>query len=542
MNIKVNMRADIDGFDKKKSTVASGWVEIEGIFKFPVSVRSYHDEDKGKDMMFVSYPQRHDGDKYVGVVYPTDRNVRQEIDKAVLEATREKLFAELVPNVQIDDIRITPLNAKEGTVIKNVGIATVKMYGLTINGIMIREGRKGLFVQMPQYQSRGQYRDTVYGITTAIQHKIEDTVLERYQAIKKQQEQQYTQQQKIQVGSDETVVLNPQMLQEMRNMRQQEQMMRENQQISQQEAQNRERQAQQERQRQEQQRQEQQEQERQRQEQQRQEQQEQERQRQEQERQEQQKHENPDKKELWHLLNMAGAVIEEQQLEDIYATPRSKDAYLNYLEMVRSEYVKQGEKLTDSEALTRNDIQIAYLNKAISNIEQIRVSMMDEVYERQEATQQTTQPQQIYSNEEAISVMELNFAQNNKEGIRFVAKNSKLNIDNPIIVGKYIRAQSFTIENGNDKVFARFQNELNGMEHMRTGPLLIRQQIVMQVFKDGVPQQPYLYASFRADNMNDALENYNQCVYTWANLTNQRLSELMKISNVKKQEMRAPKI
>lgn len=522
MNIKVNMRADIDGFDKKKSTVASGWVEIEGIFKFPVSVRSYHDADKGKDMMFVSYPQRHDGDKYVGVVYPTDRNVRQEIDKAVLDATREKLFAELVPNVQIDDIRITPLNAKEGAVIKNVGIATVKMYGLTINGIMIREGRKGLFVQMPQYQSRGQYRDTVYGITTAIQHKIEDTVLERYQAIKKQQEQQYTQQQKIQVGSDETVVLNPQMLQEMQNMSQQEQMMRENQQISQQEAQNRERQAQQERQRQEQQRQEQQEQERQ--------------------RQEQQKHENPDKKELWHLLNMAGAVIEEQQLEDIYATPRSKDAYLNYLEMVRSEYVKQGEKLTDSEALTRNDIQIAYLNKAISNIEQIRVSMMDEVYERQEATQQTTQPQQIYSNEEAISVMELNFAQNNKEGIRFVAKNSKLNIDNPIIVGKYIRAQSFTIENGNDKVFARFQNELNGMEHMRTGPLLIRQQIVMQVFKDGVPQPPYLYASFRADNMNDALENYNQCVNTWANLTNQRLCELMKISNVKKQEMRAPKI
>lgn len=123
-----------------------------------------------------------------------------------------------------------------------------------------------------------------------------------------------------------------------------------------------------------------------------------------------------------------------------------------------------------------------------------------------------------------------------------MAKNSKLNIDNLIIVGKYIRAQSFTIENGNDKVFARFQNELNGMEHMRTGPLLIRQQIVMQVFKDGVPQPPYLYASFRADNMNDALENYNQCVYTWANLTNQRLSELMKISNVKKQEMRAPKI
>lgn len=64
---------------------------------------------------------------------------------------------------------------------------------------------------------------------------------------------------------------------------------------------------------------------------------------------------------------------------------------------------------------------------------------------------------------------------------------------------------------------ARFQNELNGMEHMRTGPLLIRQQIVMQVFKDGVPQPPYLYASFKSDNVTEALEHYNECVEDWLN-------------------------
>lgn len=39
MNIKANMRVDFDSI-KNTSTVATGWVEIEGIFKFPVSVRN----------------------------------------------------------------------------------------------------------------------------------------------------------------------------------------------------------------------------------------------------------------------------------------------------------------------------------------------------------------------------------------------------------------------------------------------------------------------------------------------------------------------
>ena len=40
MNIKANMRVDFDSF-KNTTTVATGWVEIEGIFKFPVSVRKW---------------------------------------------------------------------------------------------------------------------------------------------------------------------------------------------------------------------------------------------------------------------------------------------------------------------------------------------------------------------------------------------------------------------------------------------------------------------------------------------------------------------
>lgn len=57
MNIKANMRVDFDSF-KNTTTVATGWVEIEGIFKFPVSVRKWLDDKSGKEMMFVSYPQR----------------------------------------------------------------------------------------------------------------------------------------------------------------------------------------------------------------------------------------------------------------------------------------------------------------------------------------------------------------------------------------------------------------------------------------------------------------------------------------------------
>ena len=188
MNIKANMRVDFDSI-KNTSTVATGWVEIEGIFKFPVSVRKWFDDKSGKEMMFVSYPQRKDGDKYSGVVYPHDREVRNEIDRVVLDVTKEKLFAESVPDVNIDDVRITPLNQKTDSVVQKLGIASVKMYGMTVNGIVIKEGRKGRFVQMPQYQTQGQYRDTVYGVTAAIQRKIEDRVLLEYDKIIKAQEE-----------------------------------------------------------------------------------------------------------------------------------------------------------------------------------------------------------------------------------------------------------------------------------------------------------------------------------------------------------------
>lgn len=546
MNIKANMRVDFDSI-KNTSTVATGWVEIEGIFKFPVSVRKWFDDKSGKEMMFVSYPQRKDGDKYSGVVYPHDREVRNEIDRVVLDVTKEKLFAESVPDVNIDDVRITPLNQKTDSVVQKLGIASVKMYGMTVNGIVIKEGRKGRFVQMPQYQTQGQYRDTVYGVTAAIQRKIEYRVLLEYDKIIKAQEEVNMQaiqeeQKKAEEAEKKTVnavitftvaessefhgigtyIDNISTIEEAMEKFNQidparlhgipaiginyhvsgtdsiedEQVdivmgkiidvpslnsypaMRDNETVK-------------------------------------------------------AAVEklieaypeslvlSPTEDDVMQTLNMAGVAVDRKRLDGIYSGTEDREEYLQYLKSVRENYVENDP----------DEIKMSYLDKAITYVGQIHKpkTSKDEnkgIDGAEDAAEMQEDEEPMYSSADVITLMPNYFAEKNRDGVRFAIKNTKLNIDNPIIVGKYIRAQCFTIENGNDKIFARFQNELNGMEHMRTGPLLIRQQIVMQVFKDGVPQPPYLYASYKSDNVTEALEHYNECMGRWADLTGQTTAEI----------------
>ena len=544
MNIKANMRVDFDSI-KNTSTVATGWVEIEGIFKFPVSVRKWFDDKSGKEMMFVSYPQRKDGDKYSGVVYPHDREVRNEIDRVVLDVTKEKLFAESVPDVNIDDVRITPLNQKTDSVVQKLGIASVKMYGMTVNGIVIKEGRKGRFVQMPQYQTQGQYRDTVYGVTAAIQRKIEDRVLLEYDKIIKAQEEVNMQaiqeeQKKAEEAEKKTVnavitftvaessefhgigtyIDNISTIEEAMEKFNQidparlhgipaiginyhvsgtdsiedEQVdivmgkiidvpslnsypaMRDNETVK-------------------------------------------------------AAVEklieaypeslvlSPTEDDVMQTLNMAGVAVDRKRLDGIYSGTEDREEYLQYLRSVRENYVENDP----------DEIKMSYLDKAITYVGQIHKPKTSKDENKgidgvEDAAEMQEDEEPMYSSADVITLMPNYFSEKNRDGVRFAIKNTKLNIDNPIIVGKYIRAQCFTIENGNDKIFARFQNELNGMEHMRTGPLLIRQQIVMQVFKDGVPQPPYLYASYKSDNVTEALEHYNECMGRWADLTGQTTS------------------
>lgn len=572
MNIKANMRVDFDSI-KNTSTVATGWVEIEGIFKFPVSVRKWFDDKSGKEMMFVSYPQRKDGDRYSGVVYPHDREVRNEIDRVVLDVTKEKLFAESVPDVNIDDVRITPLNQKTDSVVQKLGIASVKMYGMTVNGIVIKEGRKGRFVQMPQYQTQGQYRDTVYGVTAAIQRKIKERVLLEYDRIIRAQEE-----------------VNMQEVQETKNNQEIEQTAGNTQAIQEEQKKDEEN---------------------------------------------EKKTVNavitftvaessefhnmgtyidnistveeaiekfnqidparlhgipaiginyhvegtdsiedeqadivmgkiidvpslnaypdmrdnetvkaaieklieaypeslvlsPTEDDVMQTLELAGVAADRKRLDGIYSGTEDREEYLQYLKSLRENYVENDP----------DEIKMSYLDKAITYVGQIRKPQTSKDENKgidgaEDATEIQEDEEPIYSSADVITLMPNFFAEKNRDGVRFAIKNTKLNIDNPIIVGKYIRAQCFTVENGNDKVFARFQNELNGMEHMRTGSLLIRQQIVMQVFKDGVPQPPYLYASYKSDNVTEAIEHYNECKGWWTDLTGQTTAEIFQRAKTK---------
>lgn len=187
MDINVNIKVDEEQvMNPQKKDVASGWVEIENCLKFPVKVRKYI-TDEGEEKMFVTYPQRKNGEKYEGIVYPHDKEVRKEIEEKVLR----EVGAMVVKGISlptVESVRVSLVKQKRVSSVSLCGLATIKIAGMTINGISIKEGQNGLFVQMPQYKSGGEYRDTVYGTNKEIHTLIKNKVLEAYHELMEQRE------------------------------------------------------------------------------------------------------------------------------------------------------------------------------------------------------------------------------------------------------------------------------------------------------------------------------------------------------------------
>ena len=181
MEIEVQMKVNMD-VGKSGSEVASGWVEAGGCIKFPVRVRKYMDKKEQVEKMFVSYPQRKTEKGYENVIYPQDRQLRAEIEDKVLRGVRESLLRD-TSQLPITETRVTLLDADrwDGKM-KVRGIATVNIAGIAVNGILIKEGKNGLFVQMPQHLSGdGNYRDTIYCTTGSMRWSVQDEVLAAYQ-------------------------------------------------------------------------------------------------------------------------------------------------------------------------------------------------------------------------------------------------------------------------------------------------------------------------------------------------------------------------
>ena len=168
---------------KDDGVLAYGFVTVDKLIRFPVQMRKYRDQNN-EEKSFLSFPRRQTKEGgWEDVVHP-DPEMRAAITEAVGEAIKEKVAKDIYMP-EIDSVEVTPLKrpASHGSVYI-CGVATVRVGGLTIKGITVKQGEKGLFCSMPQYRSLdGQYHDIVYGTTKAMQDEISEAVLGRYKEI-----------------------------------------------------------------------------------------------------------------------------------------------------------------------------------------------------------------------------------------------------------------------------------------------------------------------------------------------------------------------
>ena len=180
MKIEVNLKADEEGIsaymEKKPAKIASGWVELEGVLKFPVSFQSYVDKE-GDMRMFVRYPTKKKESGYENVVYPHDKKLRAEIERAVFEKFKENMMPGRSP---AEDITVSLLPDKPGE-IKTRALAAAKIMGMTVSGITVKEGKYGLFVEMPQYRTKSGYEDMAYIPGKGDREHFKEAVLEAFQ-------------------------------------------------------------------------------------------------------------------------------------------------------------------------------------------------------------------------------------------------------------------------------------------------------------------------------------------------------------------------
>ncbi|MGN1156155.1 MAG: septation protein SpoVG family protein [Agathobacter sp.] len=182
MKIDVKLSLDSDflkkyGKENQSANVASGWVELENAIKFPVRVLQTKDK-----IAFTKYPQVNTDGQWNNILFPVDKDVKDEIDAAVLDEMRMQIFKELnVPDITRVRVTILPEEENPGKVAVKA-MATIYICGCAINGISVKESANGLFVQMPQYRdSEGKFHDYVYGTNKYVQAAINESVLGEYQ-------------------------------------------------------------------------------------------------------------------------------------------------------------------------------------------------------------------------------------------------------------------------------------------------------------------------------------------------------------------------
>jgi len=184
--------------EPKGNTVAFASVAVDDL----VAIRGIRVVE-GEKGLFVSMPQSFDKntEEYHDIAFPMYKELRDDIKHGVLDEYEEK--AALAPEERgyekpekntagdLDvsgiklDVRVYPLKEPQGNTKAFAGVAIDEM--ITIRGIRVVEGEKGLFVTMPQSHDKktNEYHDIAFPIVGDLRKEIKNQVLAKYEAKEK---------------------------------------------------------------------------------------------------------------------------------------------------------------------------------------------------------------------------------------------------------------------------------------------------------------------------------------------------------------------
>ena len=167
---------------ERENMIASGTVTVNDSIRFNVAVKNGTGKD-GEEKEFISYPYRVTGkedEPFQTVCYPKEQELRDAIEQEVMrQVNLLRQMPDRTPKVTA--VRVTPL---EGSDNKTRGVGNVTIAGMSVSGIMIQEGKSGLYVRMPQYTDHeGKSHDLVYGINAKVKEAISNACLEEYSRV-----------------------------------------------------------------------------------------------------------------------------------------------------------------------------------------------------------------------------------------------------------------------------------------------------------------------------------------------------------------------
>lgn len=165
---------------------AYGEVTVDQLMTFQVRVLTCTKEN-GEKSSFVTYPRRQRNGKWEDLVR-LDKELREAVTKAVHQAIQNEITKDLhLPEVTV--LHMTKLPVRKDQAVPILAVATVEVLGLTVSGITVKQGKDGLFCNMPQYYSEKKgYRDVVHGTTKRMQEAVFEKVLATYEMAGKEKE------------------------------------------------------------------------------------------------------------------------------------------------------------------------------------------------------------------------------------------------------------------------------------------------------------------------------------------------------------------